>query len=103
MSDVQPRAAGVRKHVEDEKLWLCRIETFFTRIGRVKRLPLLPNGLPFRFDLVEWIWFAPFAAHYIFNQEPRKPGKQTKTNSWIPGFQIHLNCDRAFVRNAQCE
>ncbi len=63
MSNVQPRPAGVRKHVEDVKFWLGRIETVFARIRRVKKLSLLPDGLPFWFDLVERIRFATLATH----------------------------------------
>ncbi len=36
MSDVQTRAARIRKHVEDVKFRLRRIEIFLARIGRVK-------------------------------------------------------------------
>ena len=63
VSDVQARPAGVRKHVEDVKFALRRIETFLARIGRMKKLPLFPDGLPLWFDLVEWIRFATLAAH----------------------------------------
>src|SRR4029077_19619123 len=63
MSNVQPRPAGIRKHVEDEKFWLRRIKTVFGRIGRVKKLSLFPDGLPFWFDLVERIRFATLATH----------------------------------------
>src|SRR5438445_13793504 len=63
MSDVQPCPARVRKHVEDVKFWLRRIETFLARIGHMKELSLLPDGLPFWFDLVEWIRFATLATH----------------------------------------
>jgi hypothetical protein len=51
----------------------------------VKKLPLLPNGLPFRFDLVEWIWFAPFAAHYI---SIRNPGNEEKKLKFTLGFSV---------------
>jgi hypothetical protein len=30
----------------------------------VKKLALVPDGLPFRLDLVEWIWFTAVATHY---------------------------------------
>ena len=63
MPNVQARPARVRKHVEDVKFWLPKVETFFARIGRMKKLPLFPDGLPFRFDLVERIRFATLASH----------------------------------------
>ena len=63
MPDVQARPARVRKHVEDVKFWLRRIETFLARIGHMKKLSLLPDGLPFWFDLVERIRFATLATH----------------------------------------
>ena len=88
MSDVQARAARVRKHVEDEKLWLCCIETFLAGIRRMKNLLLLPDRLPFWFDLIEWIRFAALAAHLYINQELKKSGKETRIYSWIPCFQI---------------
>jgi len=58
MADVQACAAWVWKHVEDVKFRLRWIKTLVTRIGRVKELPLFPDGLPFWFELVEWIRFA---------------------------------------------
>jgi hypothetical protein len=42
----------------------------------MKKLPLVPNGLPFRLDLVKWIRFATLAGHWIINQESRKIGKE---------------------------
>jgi hypothetical protein len=33
------------------------------RVGRVKKMSLFPDSLPFRFELIEWIWFAALAAH----------------------------------------
>ena len=64
MSNVQTGTARVRKHIEHVELWLRRIETFLAGIGRVKKLALVPDGLPFRLDLVEWIWFTAVATHY---------------------------------------
>src|SRR6266567_8836936 len=63
MSHVQARPAWVREHVEDVKFWLRRIETFLARIRRMKKLPLLPDALPFWFDPVEWIRFAALVTH----------------------------------------
>src|SRR5438132_11000095 len=85
MSDVQARAAGVRKHVEDEKLWLCCIETFLAGIRRMKHLLLLPDRLPFWFDLIEWIRFAALAAHRI---SIRNPGSQENKLKLIRGFLV---------------
>jgi hypothetical protein len=51
----------------------------------MKKLPFLPNGLPFRFDLVEWIWFAPFAGHYI---SIRNPGSQENKLKLTRGFPV---------------
>src|SRR5215470_1226014 len=56
MTNVQPRAARVRKHIEHIEFWLRRIETLVARVKRMKKLALFPNGLPFRLDLVERIW-----------------------------------------------
>src|SRR6266508_5186616 len=57
MTNVQPRPARVRKHIEHVEFWLRRIETFLAGVGRVKKPALVPGGLPFRLDLVERIWF----------------------------------------------
>src|SRR5215831_11622904 len=64
MANVQPSTARVRKHVEHVKFWLCRIKTFLAGIGSVKKLPLIPDGLPFRLNLVERIWLTAVATHY---------------------------------------
>jgi hypothetical protein len=64
MTNVQPSPARVRKHIEHIEFRLRRIETFLAGIGRVKKLALVPNGLPFRLDLVERIWFTAVATHY---------------------------------------
>ena len=64
MTNVQPGPARVRKHVEHVEFWLRRIETFLAGVGRVKKLALVPDGLPFRLDLVERIWFTAVATHY---------------------------------------
>ena len=64
MPNVQPRPARVRKHIEHIEFWLRRIETFLAGVGPVKKLALVPDGLPFRLNLVERIWFAALATHY---------------------------------------
>src|SRR5258708_2038948 len=61
MTDMKPRPARIWEHVEDVRLRFCRIEIFVARIRSVKELFFFPNFLPFRFDLIEWIWFAAFA------------------------------------------
>src|SRR5262245_11862342 len=66
MTNMQARSARVRKHVEHIELWLRTIEILFSRIWRVKELALVPNGLPFRLDLVERIWFTAVATHEQF-------------------------------------
>src|ERR1051325_8596339 len=43
MSNVQPGAARVRKHIEHVKFWLRRVECFLAGVGRVKKLALVPN------------------------------------------------------------
>jgi len=53
MADVQPGAARVGEHVEHVELRFGRIEILFIRIRRVKNLPLIPDGLPLRLDLIE--------------------------------------------------
>src|SRR5262245_24394755 len=58
MANMQSSAARIGKHIEDIKFWPRGIETFLTGIGRVKKLLLFPNGLPFRFEFVEWVRFA---------------------------------------------
>src|SRR6266481_1791231 len=55
VADVQPGPARVREHIEHVELWLLRIEPFLAGIGRVKKLALVPDGLPLRLDLIEWI------------------------------------------------
>src|ERR1043166_2462818 len=89
MTNVQPRPARVRKHIEHVEFCLRRIETLLAGIRRVKKLALIPDGLPFRLDLVEWIRFAALATHYyVLNQENRNPGKESQIYSWISRFQI---------------
>jgi hypothetical protein len=58
VANVQACATRVGKHVEDVKFWFGVIETFLTGIGRVKKLSLFPDSLPFWFELVEWVRFA---------------------------------------------
>src|SRR5438094_1284805 len=84
MTNVQPRPARVRKHIEHVEFWLRRIETFLAGVGRVKKLALVPDGLPLRLDLFEWIWFASVATHYRLNQESRKAEKETRIYSSFP-------------------
>ncbi|KAG0505628.1 MAG: hypothetical protein Udaeo_10130 [Candidatus Udaeobacter sp.] len=64
MTNVQPRPAGIRKHIEHVEFWLRWIETLLARVGRVKNLVLVPDRLPFRLDLVERIWFTAVATHF---------------------------------------
>src|SRR5215472_11978961 len=64
MTNVQSGSAGVRKHIEHVEFWLRRIETLLAWVQRVKKLALLPDGLPFRFDLVERIWFTAVVIHH---------------------------------------
>src|SRR6478736_10027328 len=63
MTNVQPGPARVRKHIEHVEFRLRRIETLLARVRRVKKLALVPDGLPFRLDLVERIWFTAVATH----------------------------------------
>jgi hypothetical protein len=58
VANVQACATRIGKHVEDVKFWFGVIEIFFTGIGRVKKLLFFPDGLPFWFELVEWVRFA---------------------------------------------
>src|SRR5256885_12151791 len=58
MANMQACAARIGKHIQDVKFRLRGIETFLTGIGRVEELSLFPDGLPFWFELVEWIRFA---------------------------------------------
>src|SRR4029077_17382310 len=64
VTNVKTGPARVRKHIEHVEFWLRRIEPLLTGVGRVKKLALVPDGLPFRFDLVERIWFTAVATHY---------------------------------------
>src|SRR3954447_1597625 len=64
MTNVQPGPAGVRKHIEHVEFWLRRIETFLAGVRRVKKLALVPDGLPFRLDLVERVWFTAVPSHH---------------------------------------
>src|SRR5262249_47206307 len=64
MTNVQPRPARVRKHIEHVEFWFRRIETLLAGVGRVKKLALLPDGLPLRLDLIKRIWFTTVATHY---------------------------------------
>ena len=69
MTDVQAGAARIREHVEDVELRFGRIEILFIRIRRVKNLPLIPDGLPLRLDLIEWIRFAALAHEERIRQD----------------------------------
>ena len=40
------------------------IEVRFAGVRRMKKLALVPDGLPFRLNLVERVWFAAVATHY---------------------------------------
>src|SRR5262245_12056614 len=64
MTNVQAGPAWVRKHIKHVEFWLRRIETFLAGIRGMKKLPLVPDGLPFRLDLIERIWFTAVATHY---------------------------------------
>src|SRR5512132_1812897 len=61
VSNVQPGPARVREHVEHVEFRFRRIETLLAGVRRVKKLALVPDGLPFRLDLVERIWFTAVA------------------------------------------
>src|SRR5689334_22758262 len=63
MTYVQSSPAWVWKHVEYVEFFLRRIEIFFTGIWRVENIAFVPNGLPFRLDLMERIWFTAVASH----------------------------------------
>src|SRR5262249_49013420 len=76
MTNVQPGSAGVRKHIEHVEFWLRRIETLLAWVQRVKKLALLPDGLPFRLDLVERIWFTAVGFYSTYNQEIRSQEKK---------------------------
>src|SRR5436190_23877325 len=64
VTDMQPGPTRVREHIEHVELWLLGIEPFLARIGRVKRLALVPDGLPLWLNLVEWIRSAAIATHH---------------------------------------
>ena len=95
MSDVQPCPTWIGKHVEDVKFRLRGIEIFLAGIRRMKKLPLLPNGLPLWFEPVEWIWFAALAAHRIRIKNPGIHERKLKFYSSVPGFQILFQGDSA--------
>ena len=61
MANVQSSPTWVGEHVEDVKFRLGRIEMFFAGIWLVKKLPLLPDCLPFWLDLIKRIRFATLA------------------------------------------
>ena len=61
MPDVQTRAARVGEHVEDVVFRLGWVKARFARIGCAKSPVFLPDGLPFRFEDVEGVWFTAFA------------------------------------------
>jgi hypothetical protein len=63
MPDVQPGPARVREHIKHVEFLFRGIETFVTGIGNMKDLALIPDGLPFWLDPVEWIRFAALAIH----------------------------------------
>ncbi len=61
MTDVQAGAAWIRKHVEHVELRFGRIEISLAWVERVEKLAFVPNRLPLRLDLIEWIGFASLA------------------------------------------
>src|SRR6478735_2750565 len=63
MTNMQARPARVRKHIEHVEFWLGWIETLLAGVRRMKKLALVPDGLPFRLNLVERIWFTAVATH----------------------------------------
>src|SRR3982074_3852365 len=67
MPDVQAGTARIRKHIEHVEFRFDRIEIFLAGVRRVKNLPLLPDCLPLRLNLIEWIWFAARAAHWTIS------------------------------------
>ncbi len=60
MSDVQPRARRVRKHIEDIIFWLFRID------GRAKGLLVFPTGLPFLFYCLVIVLFHDFQWERVY-------------------------------------
>src|SRR5438067_13060885 len=52
-SHMQTGAARIRKHVEDAKFRVRRIETFLPRLRRMKQLLLVPQALPLGFPPTE--------------------------------------------------
>src|SRR5262249_4662207 len=58
--DVKSGTAGVGEHIQDIVFFAFRIETWLTRIWRMEKGSLVPNGLPFRFQNVERVRFAAF-------------------------------------------
>jgi hypothetical protein len=58
---VQAGGARIREHSEHVELRLLGIEIPLVRIIHVKKLTLIPDRLPLRLDLIEWIRFAAFA------------------------------------------
>ena len=77
-------ATGKRKNAV-ARVWIKRgpgkitvndreIEVFFARVRRVKQLPLLPDFLPLRLNLIEWIRFAAF----VHAERIRNTGNQER-------------------------
>src|SRR5919201_693876 len=77
VTDVQTGATRIREHIEDVKLRFTRVEAVFDGVRCMEELSLFPNALPLRLDLVEWIWFAPLAAHgcYLLGKQERRKNK----------------------------
>src|SRR5262249_32318019 len=80
MPNMQPSATRVRKHIEHVEFRLCSIKTFFAGIGSVEKLPLIPDGLPLRLNLIERIWFTAVASHQQFLQSGKQEPKKRKSN-----------------------
>src|SRR5207249_6860136 len=85
------------------KIWVSLDRNLFHQDWAREKAAAPPKWLAIwvRSRRMDMVCVARCSSH--FNQEPRNPGKETKIYSRILGFQIHLNCDRAFVRHAQCE
>jgi XTP/dITP diphosphohydrolase len=79
VADVQSGPAWIGKHVEDVELRFGRVEIFLAGIWRVKGAGLVPNGLPFWFEMIEWVRFAAL----VHAERIRNTGKQEENRNFL--------------------
>jgi hypothetical protein len=76
---------------------------FFARIWRVKKLPLLPDCLPFGLDLIEWIRFATLAHDKLLTLDQERTRMNMNSQSDIDACHaitdfVSIRVDKRLIR-----